>query len=52
MKLYITIVFDPNDGPYVARDDTCPAEADCNACELRHETGHKVIVKCVDLSRS
>lgn len=52
MKLYIIIVLDPDDGPWVARDETCPAEAECTASELRHDTGNKVIVKCVDLSRS
>lgn len=49
MKLYIIIVIDPEDGPYVARDETCPAEADCTASELRHETGNKVVVKCVEV---
>ena len=49
MKLYIIIIFDPTGWPYVARDKTCPAEADCIASELRHKTGKKVIVKCVEV---
>jgi hypothetical protein len=49
MKLYVIIVIDPEDGPYVASDDTCPADADCTASELRHETGNKVIVKCIEI---
>ena len=49
MKLYIIIVIDPDDGPYVARDETCPAEAECIASELRHEAGNKVIIRCVEV---
>ena len=51
MKLYIIIVLDP-DGPYVWSDTECEVYADTLTCDARHETGHKVIVRCVDLSRS
>ena len=48
MKLYVIIVLDP-DGPYVWSDDTCAGEVECTASEVRHETGHKVIVKCIEI---
>lgn len=49
MKLYIVIAFDPEDGPYVATSDTCEGEAACSASELTHETGHKTIIKMVEI---
>jgi|TARA_B110000908_G_C10092115_1_gene374511 hypothetical protein len=49
MKLYVIIVIDTADGPYVWADDTCPAEAEIGASHARHETGYVTVVKCIDL---
>jgi hypothetical protein len=49
MKLYIIIVLDTSEGPYVWSDDTCPGEAGISASEARHETGYATVVKCIDL---
>ena len=49
MKLYVIIVLDPEDGPYVASDDTCPGDAFQTASEVRHETGYKTLVKCIEI---
>jgi len=49
MKLFIVIVFDPEDGPYVASSDPCQGEATCSASEITHETGYKTKVKMVEI---
>ena len=49
MKLYVIIVIDTADGPYVWADDTCPAEAEIGASHAHHETGYVTVVKCIDL---
>jgi hypothetical protein len=49
MILYVVIVYDPEDGPYVATCNTCEGEAGCSASEITHETGYKTKIKIVEV---
>lgn len=49
MKLYVIIVLDSEDGPYVYSDCDCDGEAGCIASEAANETGYVTLVKRIDL---
>ena len=52
MKLYVIIVLDPEEGPYVASDNTCTGDAFQTASEVSYETGHRAIVRCIEINEN